>query len=279
LRYSVPLVPHLGASQVAALSDRLVLNHLVSTAASGLYSVGALFAGAISVIADGINRAYVPAAMAGLQSGDQDSLRRMRDLGVSLVTLLSLAAAALSLFAREILGVMTGSAFGDSHLVVPLIAFGFAFSGAYYLFVNILFFDVTLTRLVSLITVGAALLGVVLSYALVSAFGIVGASAAVFLTQAAMAALAAALGARHERVDWDYRRTFMVPIMCLVAVLAGIEAQPAMPVLALLVKSSVWLALAAAVLLGLRGDPAQLVPGWFALVASRARQAASRNRS
>lgn len=224
LRYSLPLVPHNVASQVTGASDRVLLNQLAGTAASGLYNIGAQFGGLMSFVADGVNRAFVPVAMSAMQDGSAEALNHLRRTALVLVAAMSLTASGVALFAPELLKVFTAERFHEAHVVVPFIAFGFVFGALYYVFVNIFFYQPRLTRFVAVCTVAGALLNIGLNYALIRAFGLHGAALAMLCTQAAVAAGVAILARPHELVRWDYRDLFAAPFVCLALTLVALGA-------------------------------------------------------
>lgn len=221
LGYSLPLVPHSMASQVAAASDRIFLNQMVSTASAGLYNVGSLFGGIMSVVVDGVNRAYVPAAMDALESRAPDRLAELTKVGIVFVAAYSLAATALSLFSREVIALMTAAPFHGSYVVVPFIAFSFVSMGIYYLLVNILFFNVGLTRIVAAATIAGAVVNIVLNFILIQAIGFIGAALAALTAQVTVTLFVAVIAKAYEPVRWPYRQFAVVPASCLAVTLAA----------------------------------------------------------
>ena len=215
LSYSLPLIPHSVASQVAASSDRILLNALVGTASAGLYNMGAMCGGVMAFIADGVNRAYVPVSMGILQAEDRHRMDEIARMGLMIVAGLSLTASAVSLFAKEAIAVLTTPAFHESHVVVPWIAFSFVLTGIYYLVVNIFFFNVRLTKIVAAGSVIGAILNVGLNYVLITACGLVGAAIAALLAQLATTVIIAVLGRRYDPVAWDYKQMILILTVCL----------------------------------------------------------------
>ena len=178
LSYSLPLIPHTVASQITATFDRIMINGMIGTAAAGLYNVAASFGGVMAFMADGMNRAYGPVAMGCLQTGDRHRLDELAKMGLMIIAGLSLAASAVSLFAKEVVVLLTAPAFHESHIVVPWLAFSFVGAGMYYLFVNIFFFHVHLTKVVAVASGVGAVLNVGLNYFMIKEYGLIGAAIA-----------------------------------------------------------------------------------------------------
>jgi O-antigen/teichoic acid export membrane protein len=259
LSYSLPLIPHTVASQITVSFDRILLNGMVSTAAAGLYNIGASLGGIMSFIADGMNRAYVPVSMEGLQVGDRGRFEELAKTGLLMIAGLSLVASALSLFAKEVIAVLTAPAFHESYVAVPWIAFSFVAAGIYYLLVNIFFFDVRLTKIVAVASVSGAILNVALNYILIQAYGLIGAAIAALLAQVAITLIVAVLGRRYDPVAWDYRQMSLIPIICLTVVMLVDVASFSDPVVAVFEKVIVLFTLALMISQFVWRDPVYLM--------------------
>ena len=241
LSYSLPLVPHSLASQITAITDRLFVNQMMGTASAGIYSVGFMLGGAMNLVSDGVNKAYVPISMDILQSGQEESLKSLRRMGLVLVTLYAALATLISFFSKEILQVLTSEAYHESYIVVPYIAFGFVLGGIYYLLVNILFFVTHATRYVALSTVIGAGSNILLNMILIPAQGMRGAAIASLLSQLVIVIFVALVGRFYEVVRWDYGRFAVVSLACLAAsiLMARVRLQDTFALVAL--KATVFL--------------------------------------
>lgn len=206
LSYSLPQVPHSLASQTSAITDRIILNGQLGTAAAGLYSVGAMVALIVEVAAQSVNRAYVPLSMAALKSGQPHDLEQLRALGALVVAGFCLLGAAIGSFGREIVWLLAAPAFAGAAPVIPVLVFAGVASAVYYLLVNVLFFDFAAIRLLPLGTISAAVLNVALALLLVPRFGLLGAASSTLLAQTLGTLLIAWIGRRFDPVRWDYGR-------------------------------------------------------------------------
>lgn len=241
LAYSVPQLPHTIASQVTAVTDRLVLNARLGTAAAGLYSVGAMLAMVVEVAAQSVNRAYVPLSMDALKRRSPHDLAQLRSLGALIVACFCLLAVALAAFARELVWLLAAPAFARAAVVVPILAFAGVASAMYYLFVSVLFYERGATKLIPIGTLTAAALNVILALLLIPRLGLIGAAAATLVAQAVATVLVAAIASKFDPVQWDYGRyasAFCVSLACALSINA--LALPSV-VVALLAKLA-WLA-------------------------------------
>jgi O-antigen/teichoic acid export membrane protein len=206
LVYSLPQVPHSLASQTIAMADRLILNSRIGTAAAGIYSVGAMISMAVEVVANSVNRAYVPLSMRALKDRNPWELTQMRATGSLVVAGFCLFGAAIATFAPQIVRLLTTAEFAPAARVVPILVFSGVCTAIYYLLVNVLFFERAAIKLLPACTLTGAALNVSLALALTPRFGLIGAAAANLLGQVALTMLVGTVGRRFDPVAWDYGR-------------------------------------------------------------------------
>jgi len=206
LGYSLPHVPHLVASQVTAVTDRLVINASLGTATAGVYYVGAMIAMVVEVAAQSVNRAYVPLSMEALKRRSARDFEQMHGVGALIVAGFCLLGASIAAFGRELLWLLASPAFAGAVDVVPILVFAGVANAMYYLFVSVLFFDLRGNRLIPLCTLTAAALNVALVLTLVPRFGLAGAAWGTLAAQLVATVLVAIVGRRYDPVRWDYGR-------------------------------------------------------------------------
>lgn len=206
LRYSLPLVPHSVSAQLTAFSDRLVLNHYLGTASTGIYSVGAMLALIVEVGAQSVNRAYVPLTMAALKRGGADDMDQIRTVGTLFAAAFCMLGTAVAAFAPELLLLLANPDYSAAAAVVPLLVFAGVANAYYLLFVNILFYKQSAVHMIPVGTAIAALISFGLLLLLVPPFGMAGAAWAALVSQILATLLIAAIARKHELVSWPYAR-------------------------------------------------------------------------
>lgn len=206
LRYSLPLIPHSVAGQTSAVTDRLVINSQLGAAATGLYSVGSMVAMVVEVIAQSINRAYVPLSMAALKRGSKDDFHQIRAIGTLCVAAFCLLGACVGTVGNELLWLMANKNFSGGGIIIPFLVFAGVANGIYLLFVNVLFYEQSTVKLVPLGTLTGAVCSVSLSLLLIPHFGLLGAATATLLAQIFATILIAKLGLSVDPVKWSYAR-------------------------------------------------------------------------
>ena len=210
LRYSLPTIPHTVAGQIKIFGDRFFLTHLVSTSATGIYNIGFQLGYLVNLASISANRAFVPAFMGAMKSGDRARLHELRRIGLQLVFAYTFLAALLSLFSREIIVLFCGPEFQESWIVVPLLAFSFAANGIYLLYVNTLFFYPETVKWISVTSAVSMVLSLVLNSMLISWWGMWGAAASSLIVQIFSALLVAVVAHPHAKVEWSYRRSAVI---------------------------------------------------------------------
>ncbi len=206
LTYSVPILPHTLGSHTRGILDRMFLLHLVSQAATGLYSIGFQIGSLTQIVCMSTTKTITPIFMRAMQEEDEARLNNIRNLALTLVFVFCWVSAAISLFAPEVLVVLAGSEFHEAYRVVPFLAFMFAATGVYSLFVIVLFFHKRMAKYVGVGTVVTLGISAGLNVLLIPLFGMEGAAAAALATQAAFTITVGVMAHRHSPIDWHYGR-------------------------------------------------------------------------
>ena len=244
LGYSLPQVPHLLACQTIAIADRVILNGRIGPAAVGLYSVGGMIAMVVDVAASSLNRAFVPMSMSALRSRDPVALTRIQAVGSLVVAGFCLLGAFAGAFGRELLLLLTRPQFAVAAPIIPLLAFGGVAGAIYYLFVNVLFFERSATKLLPIGSMIAAMFNVTLALSLVPSFGLVGAATANLLSQIMSTSLMAVLARRYDPIRWEYGRYAMAFVCGLGCALMLVRLDAGSPLATIVLKIGGHLALA-----------------------------------
>lgn len=213
-RYSTPLLPHLVAGWAMLLVDRLFIHRFIGPAAVGVYMAGFQIGGLVAYLASAIHQAYSPWFFEEVGKGPA-SFPRVERVAETIATVCGYAAFAVSLFAPELLAVMTRGEFRNGWVVVPGIAFSSAFGGFYNIFVNPLFLRKTVW--VPIVTIASALVGVALNVVWVPRFGMAGAAGAALASGFASSAIALFLSSRKESVTFRWRRMYAQTFLLLIA--------------------------------------------------------------
>lgn len=199
--YCLPIIPHTLIGWASVLLDRLLINRFVSTAATGIYSIGYLFGGIPVFVSSAVNQAYVPWFFEEMKKKETVKIRKFFILLMTLNITLVLW---VTVFAKEVLWVMSKGDFRESWKVVGLLSFGNFFIGYYFFLVNQLFFSERGTRYVPVATVSAALLSFLLNLILIQKYGMMGAAITMLVTNMFTTLCVGWFAQRIQPVDWDH---------------------------------------------------------------------------
>ncbi len=181
LSFGIPLIPHTLGGFAMAMSDRFILSSVLDVGSVGIYSVGMQMGMVIGVFADAFSKAYGP-HLYKLLSNEHLDLRKLVLNTYYIFVVFLVIASFYSILLGYVYDIFIGDAFKESIGVAKLSSFGYAFSGMYYAVANILFYKEK-TGFISMLTFACGTLSLILTYLLVTSFGIVGAAWSFFITQ------------------------------------------------------------------------------------------------
>jgi O-antigen/teichoic acid export membrane protein len=184
LTFSLPLVPHLLSLWILALSDRWLIERLLSREALGVYTAAYVVIEFVNLTASSLNRAWVPQLTRALPDPTQRGFIA-RSVTWSLLTVCAVAVA-LALLAPPIMRIFFDPRYQQAADLADILAFAGIFQGLYYLYVAVLFFH-RRNNLVPVITVTSGLINVGFNLWLLPSWGL---QAAAWGTAAGYAALA-----------------------------------------------------------------------------------------
>jgi O-antigen/teichoic acid export membrane protein len=138
LRFSIPLTPNLAGAWISGFSNRLILAHYGTLSEVGLFTIAVQVSLVIYFVTDAITQVQGPIGMSALTEDTEAGKRQMSEfISVFLWTLL-LAYLALTLFAEEILEVLTPASYHAAYVLVGILAMGYVVSGLYRVFTTVL---------------------------------------------------------------------------------------------------------------------------------------------
>ena len=185
LNYGFPLVPHVIGALLLGVGDRFIVNKALGTSSVGVYVVAIQIGLVIGILADSVNKAFVPWLMEGLVKANKSSQKKIVILTyVYFIVILALAALAV-LVAPYILPFIVGPQFQSVGPLLKFILFGYAFTGMYYFVTNYIFYSKR-TGLLSILTVCIGLLTLILSWFLINTHGLKGAAIGFMIGQASL---------------------------------------------------------------------------------------------
>ncbi len=202
LKYGMPLVFSAIATFAIAFGDRYILLHFLNEAKVGIYSLGYKVAGIINMlILQSFQLGFLPIAYKKL--GEKDEKPFFSKVLTYYAIVLVFAALGVSIFGKEILEIFAKS--DDYFLaasVIPVIAFAFALKGVQYNFA-LVFHYTKKTYINAVIVVVSAVFDIVLNFALIPRFGIMGAAYSMFASILFMAIVSLFLGRKIYPIPFE----------------------------------------------------------------------------
>ncbi|MBW3595858.1 MAG: polysaccharide biosynthesis C-terminal domain-containing protein, partial [Planctomycetes bacterium] len=227
LVYGLPLVPHLAASWILELSDRVLLKRFVSLEEVGVYSVGYQIGALLSIAAACLNNAWVPFLFQRLeQQGDEagPGLARLVTYYVAFVSWLALG---LVVFASHTVWLLTSSPFQGASRVVPWVVLGHLCSAVYNIPSNLLFAKGK-SWLIPSATIAAGAANFLANLWLIPRYGHLAAAWVTFGSYGLMLLLVWLAATRVCPFPYEYRRLGIV-VASLGSVLVVHVALPSLP--------------------------------------------------
>lgn len=212
IKYATPLFPHHLFAWSSGMIDRIMLNSLSSSSSAGLYNSAQQFGHIISMVEVNVNRAFAPWFYERVGSPLHEEV--IKNAMCFLLTLYSVIAFSFSLYAQEIIQLMTAPSYHCIWIYVPFICFVNVFQGMYYIYSNFLFLDKT--KYVFYCTLVSAILIIALNFILIPLYGILGTviSAAIAVIARSFACLWLA-SKSPKFIKIDYFRIFLTILLLL----------------------------------------------------------------
>jgi O-antigen/teichoic acid export membrane protein len=217
LSFSVPLVPATFAAFVSANADRFVISRMLGNADVGIYGVGYRLASVVGLSLVAFQLALVPLIYARYQRSTTPL--ELAALYRGFVVLAATAWLAVSLFAAELIGILATDAYRLSSSVVPFLAAALLITGMASFAPGLWIAGRTGT--IAVLSIGTALLAVLLNIALVPMIGIQGAAIAAVTASACGFAAAMVMSQRHYPVPYSWSFALLAASLATSALLLG----------------------------------------------------------
>ena len=164
--FNLPLIPHYLSSVLLASSDKVMIQHLVGEEAVGFYSLAYTFSGLALIVFGALNSAYTPAAYELIRKEDYAELSKKTKPLIFIAIVFSVL---LMLMAPEGIYILGGEEYFVVLPIVPVLVCGIFFSSFYFIFSNVEFIYEK-TVFVFPISLGGALLNIVLNFIFIRIF-------------------------------------------------------------------------------------------------------------
>ena len=217
--FSLPLVPHLLSNTILGSSDRIMIKQLCSAQDAAVYSVAYSCGMIVSILFTSLNQAWEPWLFDRVHEGDYEAVKKASRYYLLFFVILVMGSI---LVAPELIYIMGGQDYYQAVYAIPPVMAGYGCKFAYTFYVNMERFEKK-TKYISIGTIAAAVLNVVLNFIFIPRFGYI---AAAYTTLAGFAALVLLHYYMSRRMGitgmYDNRFVFlMVALMLVLGPAAG----------------------------------------------------------
>lgn len=219
LAFGLPLVPASISLWILNYSNRYFLIRLTTLNDIGLLSVGSRIASIVVFVVTAFRTAWGPFAYSLVKNEKMARKTYSRALTYFLLVTL-VAAASLSVFAREVILVLATAIYESSASIVPLLACSAIAWGAVYI-VGIGYGIAKKSYHTTIATVLAALVNTRLNFLLIPRWNFLGAATATLLGYLVALLYSFIVSRRYFRVDYESRRIFLLTGAITVVISAG----------------------------------------------------------
>jgi len=181
LSFGIPLLPHALSVWFRTGIDRIFLTTYISAAATGMYTVAFQIASILYVVAVALNKAFSPYLYKKLNDITNEEKIKLIRYSYGYFLLLLIGAFILSGISPFIVNYFLGSKFAEAQQYITFLSFSFAFQGMYLMVVNYVLY-MKKTAFLSYVTISISIIHILLSYILITHYGLLGAAQATLIT-------------------------------------------------------------------------------------------------
>lgn len=219
LKYSLPILPHDMSNQLNLYSVKLIINHFISYAISGLYTLASQFSTILNLVQSSINLAFRPWFIEQMQFGEEGR-KQIKFMSCMIMSLNCFCGVGISVFSKEVVYIMADRDYLAAWKMVPVFILAQLISFVYYSHVQTLMYNVKMSKLTFVCSLSGLLVNAAVSLTLIPSMGIYGVLVASIVSKAVLATIAVILSNRAEHVDFGLPK--MVGYIVSAAALIGV---------------------------------------------------------
>src|SRR5699024_9155944 len=172
LNISLPLIPHSLSNNILSQSDRVLISTYRNATEVGLYSLAYSYSAILMTIWNALNQAWAPWFYGEMNNENYKLIQKIVKPYTVLFSMMFIGMLALG---PEALKVFGSAEYQDGVRVIPPVLLGLYFQFSYSLYVNIEIY-LKQTKYISIGTVMAAVLNIVLNILVIPTYGYIGAA-------------------------------------------------------------------------------------------------------
>ena len=171
LKFNIPLLPHYLSSTILHSSDKIMIDRMLDSVKTGIYSVAHSISALISIITQAINYALIPFTLQSIKEKKYSGLKNVITICTVLVAIVCMC---VVLFAKEGILIFATIDYIDAVWFIPPLTMATLFSFVYGIIGNIMFYYEKGWQM-SLITIICACVNLITNYFGIKYFGYIAA--------------------------------------------------------------------------------------------------------
>ena len=222
LVYSVPVVPHdLSAMSVTYIS-KIFLNHSVSFAATGLFTVASQISTAMSLVQSSMNLAFHPWFNQQMIKG-AEGRKNIKSFSVFIFAFYCYISIFIAFFSPEVLSVITPPAYKTAWKFVPFLVLVLVVNFIYYTHILSILYNIRASKFIMICSLTGAVLNIVLSNDLIKMYASWGAVLAYFISRLVTVLVAVIYSRIVQPVDFGLLKMCMLTIATAIIISLGLS--------------------------------------------------------
>lgn len=177
LKYGLPLIPHIIGLVIITMIDRVFINNYVGIDAVGIFSAGYQISLILFIFITSFNQAWTPWLFPKLKDGSYRNKKIIVKAVYLFFLVLIISAFLFALALTPFVEFYLDKSYIESKIVIPWLLVSFVFHGMHITMCSFLYFTKR-TGILSLVTIMAALVNILLNFIFVPLNGIIGAAQA-----------------------------------------------------------------------------------------------------
>lgn len=203
LKLGVSILPHHLALALRTGTDIFLITYLLGIEQTGLYAIGYQFGAIVGILAGAFNTAYASYQMEKLKNINEQTKKKL----VKFAYIYFIGIFIFSIFFGFMIGllfpIMIDSKFIGAIKYILIIAIAYSFQGMYFMVVNYIYY-VKKNHLVSLATISATMVQIILSYLFIKEWGAMGAAYATLIGFVLSFVIIWYIGSKTYPMPWGY---------------------------------------------------------------------------
>lgn len=201
LKYSIPILPHNLSNNLNTYSVKLIINHFIGYAMSGLYTLASQFSSIVNMVQNSVNLAFRPWFIEQMQNGEEGR-GQIKHMSCMIMSLLAFCCVGVSLFSKEIIVLLAEKTYVDAWLFVPVLILGQLISYIYFCHVQTLMYNVKMSKYVVVCSFSSLLSNIMIALILVEKLEIYAILISLIISKTVLCAISVVMSNIAENVDF-----------------------------------------------------------------------------